>query len=46
MHIRDLVTCRDIPVISSSGTLTENVSEFLDHLQPVMNEKNKIAHKI
>ena len=28
------------PVILSSGTLTENVSEFLDHrLQPVMKEE-------
>ena len=28
------------PVILSSGTLTENVSDFLDHhLQPVMNKE-------
>ena len=28
------------PIISSSGTLTESVSEFLDHhLQPVMKEE-------
>ena len=41
MYIGGLVTYRDIPVISTSGTLVENVPEFLDHdLQPVMKEKN------